>query len=64
MKTIKVVVKVNRSGARVPEYLQRADPTPIHMTTNRKLALVWEDSRPKMLSNPSKTPGAAWSWSR
>jgi hypothetical protein len=40
MKTIKFVVKVNRGGTRAPEYVQRVDPTPIHMTTNRKLALV------------------------
>ncbi len=40
MKNIKFVVKVNRSGTRAPEYVQRVDPTPIHMTTNRKLALV------------------------
>jgi hypothetical protein len=40
MKTTKFVVKVNRGGTRAPEYVQRVDPTPIHMTTNRKLALV------------------------
>ncbi len=40
MKNIKFVVKVNRGGTRSPEYVQRVDPTPIHMTTNRKLALV------------------------
>jgi hypothetical protein len=40
MKTIKFVVKVNRSGLRVPEYVQRIDRTPVQMTTNRKLALV------------------------
>ncbi len=39
MQNIKFVVKVNR-GARAPEYVQRVDPTPIHMTTNRELALV------------------------
>jgi hypothetical protein len=39
MQNIKFVVKVNR-GARADEYVQRVDPTPIHMTTNRKLALV------------------------
>jgi hypothetical protein len=39
MKTIKFVVKVNR-GPRTPEYVQRVDATPLHMTTNRKLALV------------------------
>ena len=40
MKTIKFVVKVNRSGLRTPEYVQRIDRTPVQMTTNRKLALV------------------------
>ena len=39
MKTIKFIVKVNR-GTRAPEYVRRVDPTPLHMTTNRKLALV------------------------
>ncbi len=39
MQNIKFVLKVNR-GARAPEYVQRVDPTPIHMTTNRELALV------------------------
>jgi len=40
MKTIKFVVKANRSGFRAPEYVQRIDRTPVQMTTNRKLALV------------------------
>jgi hypothetical protein len=39
MKTIKFVVKVNR-GTRAPEYVQRVDPTPLHMTSNPKLALL------------------------
>ena len=39
MKTIKFVVKVKR-GNRVPEYVQCVDATPIHMTTNPKLALL------------------------
>jgi hypothetical protein len=39
MKSIKFVVKVSR-GTRAPEYIQRIDPTPIHMTTNPKLALL------------------------
>ena len=39
MKTVKFVVKVKR-GTRAPEYVQRVDPTPLQMTTNRKLALV------------------------
>ena len=40
METIKFVVKVNRGGTRAPEYVHRIDPTPIQMTTNRKLALI------------------------
>jgi len=40
MKNIKFVVKVNRGGTRAPEYVQRVEPTPIHMTTNRNLALI------------------------
>lgn len=40
MTTTKFVVKVNRAGARSPEYIQRLDRTPIQTTTNRKLALM------------------------
>ena len=40
MNTTKFVVKVNRGGTHVAEYVQRIDPTPIQMTPNRKLALV------------------------
>ncbi|HEX4785432.1 MAG TPA: hypothetical protein VH350_13905 [Candidatus Sulfotelmatobacter sp.] len=40
MKNIKFIVKVNRSGARLPQYVQSVDSTPIRMTTNRKLALL------------------------
>jgi hypothetical protein len=40
MKNIKFIVKVNRGGARAPEYVQRVDSTPVQMTTNRKLALL------------------------
>ena len=40
MKNIKFVVKVNRGVTLAPQYVQRIDPVPIHMTTNRKLALV------------------------
>ena len=39
MKNIKFVVKLVR-GTRAPSYVQRVDPTPIQLTTNRKLALV------------------------
>ena len=40
MKNTKFDVKMNRGGTHTPEYAQRIDPTPIQMTTNRKLALV------------------------
>ena len=40
MRIIKFVVKVNRGGVRIPEYVRRIDRTPIEMTTNRKQALL------------------------
>ena len=40
MKNTKFLVKVNRSGTRAAEYVQRIDRTPIQTTTNLKLALV------------------------
>ncbi|HSY93505.1 MAG TPA: hypothetical protein VK812_19240 [Candidatus Binatus sp.] len=40
MKNVRFVVKVNRGGSRAPTYVQRVDPAPIQMTTNRKLALL------------------------
>jgi hypothetical protein len=40
MKNTKFLVKVNRSGTRAPEYVQRIDRTPIQTTTDRKLALA------------------------
>jgi hypothetical protein len=40
MKNIKFVVRVSRGDARAPAYVQRIDPTPVQMTTNRKLALM------------------------
>ena len=40
MTNTKFVVKVKRGGSLVPMYVQRVDPTPIVMTTNRKKALV------------------------
>jgi hypothetical protein len=40
MKNIKFLVKVNRGGTRAPQYVQRVDSIPIHMTTDRKLAQV------------------------
>jgi hypothetical protein len=40
MTNAKFIVKVNRGDAHAAQYVQRVDPTPIHLTTNRKLALV------------------------
>lgn len=40
MKYIKFVVRVSRGAARVPAYVQRIDPTPVQMTTNRKRAQI------------------------
>ena len=40
MKLTKFVVKLNRAGTRVPQYVQRIDRTPIQTTTDRKLALL------------------------
>jgi len=40
MTNIKFLVKVNRGGTCAPQYVQRVDSTPIHMTTDRKLAQV------------------------
>jgi hypothetical protein len=40
MKNTKFIVKIDRGGTRVPEYVQRIDLTAIHMTPNRKLALM------------------------
>ena len=40
MTNTKFVVKVDRGGTRVPEYVERIDRSPIRMTINRKLALV------------------------
>ena len=40
MKATKFLVKVNRDGVRVAQYVQRIDRTPIEMTTDRKQALL------------------------
>ena len=40
MKKIKFLVKVNRGGIRIPEYVRRIDRAPIEMTTRREQALL------------------------
>jgi hypothetical protein len=60
MKNIKFLVKVSRRGTRAPEYVQRVDPAPIHMTTNRKLALLMgrftAEDAVKSLQNSRRSP--------
>jgi hypothetical protein len=59
MKNVRFVVKVNR-GSRAPTYVQRVDPAPIQMTTNRKLALLMgkftAEDAVKSLQNSQCTP--------
>ena len=40
MTNTKFVVRVSHGGKRAPAYIQRIDPMPAQMTTNRKLALI------------------------
>jgi hypothetical protein len=40
MKSLTFVVKVNHHDSRGPEYVRRIDRIPVHMTSDRKLALV------------------------
>ena len=60
MKTTKFVVKLNRGGNLVPEFVQRIDLTPIQMTTSRKLALVMgkfmAEETIKSLANSRRSP--------
>jgi hypothetical protein len=60
MKNFRFVVKVNRGGTRAPTYVQRVDPAPIQMTTNRKLALLMgkftAEDAVKSLQNSQGTP--------
>jgi hypothetical protein len=59
MKNVRFVVKVNR-GTRVTSYVQRVEPAPIQMTTNRKLALLMgkftAEDAVKSLQNSQCTP--------
>ena len=63
MKNIKFIVKVNRSGTRGPSYVLRADATPIHMTTDRKLALLMGKFTAEDAAKSSRLPTASRSWS-
>jgi len=58
MKNTKFIVKVNRGGTDITEYVQRIDRTPIRTTPNPKLALVMQINGRRTRSNPSKVPGA------
>jgi hypothetical protein len=60
MEIIKFLVKVNRGGIRLPEYVQQLDRVPIRMTTNRKLALLMgrftAEDAVKSIQNSRRTP--------
>ncbi len=60
MKNTKFLVKVNRGGARVAEYVLRVDRTPIQTTTNKKLALAMgrftAEDAVKLMQNSRCTP--------
>jgi hypothetical protein len=60
MRSTKFVVKVDRGGTRVPEYVQRIDRTPIRMTTHRTLALVMgkftAEDTVKSIQNSRRSP--------
>ena len=60
MKNTKFVVKVNRGGTHVLQYVRRIDRTPIQTTINRKLALVMgrftAEDAVKSLQNSRCTP--------
>ncbi len=55
MTNTKFVVKVNRGSIGAPEYVERVDPAPIHMTTNRKKALVMGKFMPEDAVNSLQT---------
>jgi hypothetical protein len=57
MTTIKFVVKVNRTGTRIPAYVHSMTGNSIQMTSNRKLALVMGKFAAETRSTPSKIPG-------
>ena len=57
MTNTKFVVRVSHGGTRAPAYVQRFDRLPAQMTTNRKLALLMGNSRPKTRLKPSKLLG-------
>jgi len=40
MNNLKFVVKVEHHDSRGPKYVRRIDRIPVHMTSNRKLALL------------------------
>ncbi len=60
MKHTKFIVRVNRGGARAPEYVQRIDRAPMRMTTNRKLALLMgrftAEDAVKSIHNSQRSP--------
>lgn len=56
MPTIKFVVKVNRTGTRVPAYVHSMTGNSMHMTSNRKQALVMGKFAAEDAINSLKNP--------
>jgi hypothetical protein len=60
VKHTKFIVRVDRGGARAPEYVQRIDRFPMRMTTNRKLALLMgrftAEDAVKSIHNSQRSP--------
>jgi hypothetical protein len=60
VKHTKFIVRVDRGGARAPEYVQRIDRSPMRMTTNRKLALLMgrftAEDAVKSIHNSQRSP--------
>ena len=60
MKNTKLVVKVNRGGTDITEYVERVDRTPIRTTPNRKLALLMgrftAEDAVKSIQNSRRSP--------
>jgi len=58
MTTIKFVVKVNRSGTRIPAYVHSMTGSSVKMTSNRKQALVMGKFAAEDAINSIKSPRA------
>jgi hypothetical protein len=63
MRVTKILVNVSRGDTRAAEYVQRADSTPMLMTSSRKLALLMDRFTAEDAIKSLQTPCAAPNWS-